>query len=131
MVMPRLNMKKIQEILRLRFECGLSYVNIASSVNSKPSTVGDYIRRFNGSGIGWATAKELPESHLEQIIFSSIPRFRSRKPVPNWSYIHQELRKKSVTKQLLWGEYKANFPDGYQYTQFCNCLLYTSPSPRD
>ncbi|MFY2561195.1 hypothetical protein ACN469_26575 [Corallococcus terminator] len=28
-----------------------------------------------------------------------------------------ELRKKHVTKQLLWEEYKAEQPDGYQFSQ--------------
>ena len=34
-------------------------------------------------------------------------------------YIHRELRKKKVTLQLLWYEYKKTNPDGYQYSQFC------------
>jgi transposase len=33
--------------------------------------------------------------------------------------LHRELRKKGVTLQLLWQEYKEQYPDGYQYTQFC------------
>jgi transposase len=34
-------------------------------------------------------------------------------------YLHQELKKKGVTLQLLWHEYKAANPDGYQYSRFC------------
>jgi transposase len=38
-------------------------------------------------------------------------------------YIHKELRgerrSKGVTLQLLWEEYRAEHPDGYGYTQFC------------
>ncbi|MEW6439287.1 MAG: IS21 family transposase, partial [Pseudomonadota bacterium] len=33
--------------------------------------------------------------------------------------IHRELRRKGVTLQLLWQEYKQDHPDGYQYSQFC------------
>jgi transposase len=29
------------------------------------------------------------------------------------------MRRKGVTLALLWQEYKANNPDGYQYSQFC------------
>jgi transposase len=32
--------------------------------------------------------------------------------------IHRELKKKGVTLQLLWLEYKERHPDGYQYTRF-------------
>lgn len=33
-------------------------------------------------------------------------------------YIEGELRRKGVTLQLLWKEYKASHPDGYGLTQF-------------
>jgi len=34
--------------------------------------------------------------------------------------IHQELRKKGVTRQLLWQEYRQGEPGGYSYSQFCD-----------
>ena len=34
--------------------------------------------------------------------------------------VYKELKKKGVTLQLLWTEYKLDHPTGYQYTQFCN-----------
>jgi len=33
--------------------------------------------------------------------------------------IHKELRRKGVSLMLLWYEYKAGNPEGYQYSQFC------------
>ena len=39
--------------------------------------------------------------------------------MPDWPTIHAELKRKGVTLQLLWTEYKATAPDGFQYTQFC------------
>jgi len=41
------------------------------------------------------------------------------RPQPDWPTIHGELKRKGVTLQLLWIEYKQREPDGYQYTQFC------------
>ena len=35
-------------------------------------------------------------------------------------YLHQELKRKGVTLQLLWHEYRQANPDGYQYSQFCH-----------
>lgn len=32
-------------------------------------------------------------------------------------YIHRELRRKGVTLQLLWEEYKRQYPDGLQPCQ--------------
>jgi transposase len=42
-----------------------------------------------------------------------------RAPMPQMDYIHQELRRKGVTLQLLWYEYKQEHPEGYQYSFFC------------
>ena len=40
--------------------------------------------------------------------------------MPSMEYLHQELKKKRVTLQLLWAEYKKGNPGGYQYSQFCD-----------
>jgi transposase len=34
-------------------------------------------------------------------------------------YCKEELSRKGVTRQILWGEYRAKYPQGYSYTQFC------------
>jgi transposase len=34
-------------------------------------------------------------------------------------YLHRERKRKGVTLQLLWHEYKEANPEGYQYSQFC------------
>ncbi len=39
--------------------------------------------------------------------------------VAGFAYIHQELRRKGVTKILLWEEYKRDNPDGFQLSRFC------------
>ena len=36
------------------------------------------------------------------------------------AYLHRELKRKGVTLQLFWYEYKEANPDGYQYSQFCH-----------
>ena len=44
----------------------------------------------------------------------------SRRPLPAWSEIYQELKRPGVTLQLLWEEYKESHPEGYQYSRFCD-----------
>ncbi len=39
--------------------------------------------------------------------------------VPDFSAVHRELARPGVTRQLLWEEYKAAYPEGLQYTAFC------------
>ncbi|HAP32770.1 MAG TPA: IS21 family transposase, partial [Firmicutes bacterium] len=112
-------MRKVKEILRLKLEVGLSYQKIARSCNVSASTVHDVIRRANAAGLGWPLPKELQgETELENKLYpGQILSPLREKPDMNW--IHRELKRKNVTLQTLWQEYKAAHPDGYQYSRFC------------
>lgn len=45
-------------------------------------------------------------------------------PLPDWSSLHRELvTRKDLTLILLWQEYKAGEPNGYQYSYFCDLYL--------
>jgi transposase len=37
-------------------------------------------------------------------------------------YCQSELPRKGVTRQILWGEYRTKYPEGYSYSQFCEYL---------
>jgi len=113
-------MRKIREVLRLKFECGQSNVNIGLSCGMGRSTVGDCLKRFANTGLTWPLSQEMDDARLEQLLYPTTYVDAAAKVLPNWNEIHRELLKKSVTKQLLWEEYKAANPDGYQYTQFCH-----------
>jgi transposase len=40
---------------------------------------------------------------------------------PDFPGVHQEIKHKGLTKQLLWQEYRQTHPDdGYSYAQFCH-----------
>jgi transposase len=45
---------------------------------------------------------------------------RKQRPLPDWTKIREELARRDhqVTLALLWTEYKAEHPAGYQYSQF-------------
>lgn len=60
-------MRKIREVLRLKFEVGLSARQIAVSVQIGRVTVGDYLNRFAASGLAWPCS--LSDSELEQQLF--------------------------------------------------------------
>ena len=49
-------MRKIREVLRLKFEVGLSARQISTSVQVGRATVGDYLNRFAASGLTWPSA---------------------------------------------------------------------------
>ena len=58
-------------------------------------------------------------SLLMIIVPSRAARAEPERPVPEWSEVHYELKRPGVTLQLLWDEYKAVYPEGYQYSRFC------------
>lgn len=120
MAAERVSMRKTKEILRLYFGMRLRKRQVARSCNSSHSTVADYVRRAEAAGIGWPLPEGLDEATLEAKLFSGktiiVPL---EKPLPQWTDIHKELKRKGVTLQLLWIEYKQQYPDGYQYSRFC------------
>jgi transposase len=83
------------------------------------STVSDYLRRAAVAALSWPSAAELTDSEIERRLFRVPAHAHGVRPVPQWNEIHRELRRKGVTLQLLWLEYKEAHPDGYQYSQFC------------
>ena len=117
---PRSTMRKIREILRLVIGEGLSRRQAAAATGSPYSTIADHLARAQRAGLGWPLPEDMDDAALEARLFAKAeaPPSASR-PLPDWALVHHELRRKGVTLQLLWLEYKERFPDGYQYTQFC------------
>jgi transposase len=114
-------MRKIREVLRLFIDSQLTKRQIATSCSIARSTVSEYLMRFEASGLSWPLSSETDDVKLEALLFPQAPVVmeRPREP-PDLVDIHRELRRKAVTLMLLWQEYKAAHPDGYQYSQFCN-----------
>lgn len=119
----RLSMRKIRDVLRLR-DSGLSLRRIARSLGLGRSTVGDTLARASEAGLSWPLPGELDEPALERMLYcrASVPRPERPHPQPEWSHVHQELRRKGVTRFLLWQEYRKDHPDGYGYSRFCELL---------
>ncbi len=74
---------------------------------------------FRRAEIGWPLPQGVDDGELEKLLFVRREEQRRGRPLPDWSHIHTELRRKHVTLMLLWQEYKAEHIDGYQYSQFC------------
>jgi len=115
----RLSMRKIREILRLKFECGQSNRTIARSCSISRSTVADYLLRASAAGLTWPLPKELGDAGIERLLFPPQSIISKTRQGPDWLEIHRELKRKGVTLALLWQEYKERDPDGYQYSWFC------------
>jgi len=112
-------MRQIQEILRLKHQNQLSIREIARSCGLPTSTIGDYLKRAAAAGIVWPLAEGQSEKELLQLLLAQPAAEPAAVALPDWPYIHQELRRKRVTLFLLWQEYSKGQPEGYCYSRFC------------
>jgi transposase len=116
-------MRKVKEILRLRYDLGLRQDQIARSCNIGQATVHRYLERFAASGLGWPPPGDCDDARLEKLLFATRrgrPAGREHRPTPDFAALHSQLQKhKHLTLQLLWEEYRAQEAGGYGYSRFC------------
>lgn len=119
MAQKRLSMRKIREILRLYHELKLGKKQIAKICSMSSSTVVEYVRKAKAAGLSWPLPEHLDDTAIEALLFpAEAPKLPDR-PFPIMAELRQELQSKGVTLMLLWQEYKERYPEGYQYSQFC------------
>ncbi|MDP3244093.1 MAG: IS21 family transposase [bacterium] len=119
MAQSRLSMRKTLEVLRLKHELHLAERAIAASCGIARSTVQDTLKRFGAAQLSWPLPGDLDEAALVERLYP--PAIRAAPvPLPDFAAIQAELARKGVTLLLLWQEYKAQHPDGLQYSAFCD-----------
>jgi hypothetical protein len=116
---PRIAMRKIREVLRLGLGEGFSPRQVAASPRRCPGiTVRRYLERAHLAGVSWPLPEGMDDQQVERWLFASPPPPSMTRPLPDRAVVHQELRRKDVTLQLLWLEYcEEGAPDGYQYSR--------------
>ena len=117
----RTSMRLIKDVLRLKFNANLSQRQIARSLNIGLGTVSLHLKRAKEAGLSWPLPDDMDDARLERALFpNQLAPTRSGLVEPDYATIHEELKRKGVTKQLLWEEYKQIQGDhGYQYSQYC------------
>ena len=114
-------MRKIRQVLRLAWEAGLGHRQIGLSLSMSPTTVGEYVRRAKSAGLSWPVPVDWDDGRLEACLYPYPPAAAdAEQPLPDWAEVYREYRRKGVTLQLLWEEYKEVHPEGIQYSQFCD-----------
>jgi len=113
-------MRQITEVLRLKYEAGLSHERIARACGLSKGVVGKYVSLAQVQGVTWPLPKDLDEVRLHALLFpAKTPP--SRFAEPDYFQVHQELKTKGVTLQLLWAEYVERHGDkAYRYSQYCH-----------
>ena len=117
----RISVRKLRDVIRLSAS-GLSQRQIARALHIGLGSVNAYLNRSAEIGLSWAEAEALEETELKQRLYPApTAAVEERYVVPNFGNIHQELKAKGVTRQLLWEEYLKAYPDNaLKYSQFCH-----------
>ncbi|MGH8632894.1 MAG: IS21 family transposase [Burkholderiales bacterium] len=117
---PRVAMRRIREVLRLKLLCKLSHREIARALGVSVGAVSHYGQLAEQAGLAWPEVEAMDEWQIEARL---MPRAApvGRRLLPEFALVHQELKRKGVTLQLLWEEYVAGHPGEttYRYTQYC------------
>ena len=91
-------MRKVKEVLRLRFELRFGQRQIARSCRMGLSTVHEYLERAEAAGVGWPLPEDWSEEELEAKLFGQqpvSPRAVKQRPQPDWKTIHEQLQHSS------------------------------------
>ena len=100
-------MRRIKQLLTMRFGAGASTREIARELGVAPSTVREYLGRAAAAGIGWPLAADVTdESLMARLFVNAGVRFVARYyAAPDWAALVRELKRPGVNLMVLWEEY--------------------------
>jgi hypothetical protein len=122
-----LTMRKIRELIRLKYQARLSHEQIARGAVEFKGVVAKYVAHIQRAGVEPKELLRLSDADvLARIAPAPRPRSYGGRIAPDFAHVHAELKRPSVTLMLLRQEYTAANADGltYRYSQFTD--LYRS-----
>jgi transposase len=120
MATERLPMRKTREVLRLRWELGLTVRETSRGLGVSVGVVQKTSSRATLAGLNWEAVKGLDDVALEERLYGRPAGASDDRPRPDPVYLHKELRRAGVTLELLHLEYLEAPPTGLRYTAFCD-----------
>ncbi len=115
-----INMVQLKQIIRLRSN-KVALQTIAKAVNISRNTVKKYLRLIEIKQLDFKELLDMDDNALEALLqdpgLQDEARLQSLSEL--FPYFDKELCRTGVTRWVLWGEYKLQYPDGFSYSQFC------------
>jgi hypothetical protein len=103
----RMSMRRIREVIRLKFGSGLSDRALAAAVGISKGAVASYVSRARAAGLSWPLPADLDDTALERRLFPGPLAPEAARALPDWAEVERELRRRGVTRALLWQEWSA------------------------
>jgi transposase len=115
-------MSKIKEVLRLKYLNELSNRQIQNMTGVSRNSVANYLKSYLLLESSLDEVLALSDTDLKELFHPRISTTTiSTEPIhnhPDWNEVFTELKKKGMTRMLLWEEYKLKDPTLYSYSQF-------------
>lgn len=116
-----INMSKVRQILRLHSQ-GYKKLQIAEQTGVSRNTLKKYIKEFIESGLSFSEINELSDKDLEDLFVKPQERLPVNDKLQTlfglFPFMDKELKRKGVTRRILWKDYKEKYPDGFGRSQF-------------
>jgi len=113
-------MSQIKQLLRLHKE-DYKVKEIARNLSMSKNTVKTYLKKYESSKFNIETLLSMDDPVLEKVFHPGNPAYKDKRfdeLKSNLDYYEKELKRKGVTKKLLWEEYRQKNPRGYSLSQF-------------
>lgn len=114
-------MSKLKQMIRLRND-GVALQGIAKAIDISRNTVKKYLRLIEVKELAVEQLLQLEDNELEAFLQDPDPSDQQRLASLSamFPYFEKELGRTGVTRWILWGEYKQQYPDGFSYSRFCD-----------
>lgn len=115
-------MRKVRELLQLKYQQNYSARQAAKTVGIGKTAASEYLAGFKASGLDYSCVAGMSDSELFKAIAKKKQTENQRYTdlSSQFIYFEKELKRTGVTLQLLWEEYKASRTDYYGHSQFCH-----------
>lgn len=122
MARQRIGMKAVRQVIELHETTTLSNRQIAAATGVSRPVVAEYLAAYARLGMGWADFSALGDAEAVARLAEPKETSDGRMDAATAFFprMLKELPRVGVTRELLWREYKAKNPDGYEYSQFCH-----------
>lgn len=121
----RTSMRQLREILRLKLQADLSIRQIQRSLRVSVGGISNVLNKAQALSLDWSAIEKMDDAGLARQFYPGADtRISPEFAMPDWCEVHQELKRKGVTKHLLWEEYTQQYPNrSYSYPQYCHHYL--------